>query len=136
MDYYMILLRHDKIDFAGYSPEDFQKIVADFDKWNAAMIEKGALIASGNLKDNYGKTIKDINVITDGPYAELKEAVTGFFIIRAENEQAALQIASGCPFLPRGGSIELRLMPDLELEDSAMPIIKEQMAARQQGKEA
>lgn len=130
MNYYTLFLRSESIDFASYSPEDMQKIMADFDEWNAITINKNQLIASGNLSGKESKVIRSASIVSDGPYSEAKEAITGFFIIAAENMKAAEDIASGCPFIPRGGSVEVRQIPQLEFEDAAGPIVQEQIRAR------
>ncbi len=132
MNYYMLLLRSEKIDFASYSPEDFQKILADFDAWNSVMIGKDRLVASGNLPTNRGKTLRMGGNVSDGPYSETKEAVTGFFLIRAADDAEAAGLAGGCPFLQRGGSVELRPVPELEFEAVAKTIVDGQL----QGKSA
>lgn len=130
MSYYMLMLRGEKIDFASYSPEEMQKLLADFDSWNTKMIRENRMIASGNLPVRQGKTIRMGPVVSDGPYAEAKEAVTGFFLISAENDAMATEMASGCPFLPRGGSVEVRPVPHLEFEDAAKLVLEESVRAR------
>lgn len=134
MEYFMLMLRAEKIDFALYSPDDYQKLLADFDRWNNGMIEKGSLIASASLRTGEGKTIRGERVVKDGPYSEAKEVVTGFFVVRAENYEKAVEIGSGCPFLTRGGSVEVRLIPRLEFEDAAKPIMEEHASARAKAK--
>jgi hypothetical protein len=130
MNYYMLLLRSEKIDFGSYSPEDFQKIVSEFDEWNSRMTGKDQLVASGNLPTNKGKVLRSGGNVSDGPYSETKEAVTGFFLIRAGNDQEAAELAGGCPFLPRGGSVELRPVPELAFEAIAESIVDEQRNRR------
>ncbi len=134
MNYYLILLRRETIDFATYSPEDMQKLMVEFDKWNASLISKNQMIASGNLPVNKGKIIRTGNVVSDGPYSEAKEAVSGFFIIKAENDDKASEFAAGCPFIPRGGSVEIRPMPQLEFEDAARLTLEESIRAREASK--
>jgi len=141
MNYYMLLLRPETIDFASYSPEDMQKILADFDKWNAEAIKNGKMIASANLSHEHSRTIRAGNIVTNGPYSEARESLTGFFLIRAENDDEAAAIGKGCPFIPRGGSVEVRLIPKLEFEDIAASIVEELLTARKEentksGKEA
>ncbi len=131
MSYYMMLLRNESIDFGAYSPEEMHKIMADFDVWNAQMIAGERLIASGSLQGGEGKTLRAGNVIADGPYGEVKEAVMGFLLIQAQDIDEATEIALGCPFLPRGGSVELRHVPQLEFEDAAGPILASHAAARE-----
>jgi len=128
--HYMLLLRREQIDFPSYSPEDMQQLLAEFDRWNTAMKAQGRLIASGNLPPGKGRTLRTGPVVADGPYSEVKEAVTGFFLISADSDDEAVQVASGCPFLPRGGSVELRPVPQLEFEAAARQVIDAQMAAR------
>jgi hypothetical protein len=47
-------------------------------------------------------------VVTDGPFAESKEAVAGFFVIEAASLAAAVEIANGCPGLDVGQTVEVR----------------------------
>jgi hypothetical protein len=46
--------------------------------------------------------------VTDGPFAESKEAIAGFFIIRADSLEQAVEIAKGCPCLEYGQTVEVR----------------------------
>src|SRR5215203_3524441 len=52
-------------------------------------------------------------IISDGPFAETKEQLGGYFIFNAENLDDAIAWASKMPHLPRGGSVEIR--PIMEL---------------------
>jgi len=121
---FILLLRNESIDIGSYSPEDMQKIMSDFDEWNAKMIGKGRLIAGGSLQGGEGKTLRLGNVIADGPYSELREAVSGLLLIQAADLDEATGIARGCPFLPRGGSVEVRPIPEFEFEDAARPVME------------
>ena len=129
MNYYALLLRNEAIDFGSYTPDEMQKIVTEFDAWNARMISNGQLIVSASLQGGGGKTLR-IGIISDGPYSEAKEAVAGLLFIQAADYDEATTIASDCPFLPRGGSVEVRLMPELDFEDAAQPIVHEHVNAR------
>ncbi len=129
MNYYALLLRNEAIDFGSYSPDEMQKIVTEFDAWNARMISDGRLIVSASLQGGAGKTLR-VGTISDGPYSEAKEAVAGLLFIQAADDEQATTIASGCPFLPRGGSVEVRLIPELDFEDAAQPIVAEHVNAR------
>ncbi|MEZ4708674.1 MAG: YciI family protein [Caldilineaceae bacterium] len=129
MSYYTLLMRNESIDFGSYSAEDMQKIIADFDAWNDKMLSQGQLIASASLQGSLGKILR-AGVVSDGPYSEAREVVGGLFLIQAADEDEAVAIASGCPFLPRGGSIEVRLTTELEFEDAALNIVEAHMQAR------
>ncbi|MCB1053189.1 MAG: hypothetical protein KDC71_21495 [Acidobacteria bacterium] len=132
MSYYMLLLRAEEIDFSTYSPTDFQRIMAEFDLWNKSMVQSNQILASASLQGGTGKTLKKPPVILEGPYSET-ELMTGIFIIQAENLDEATLIAKGCPFLTRGGSVELRVIPQLEFETAVIPIAQAQQSARQEG---
>jgi hypothetical protein len=136
MNYYFLLLRNETIDFAAYSPEEMQAIIRDFDAWNAQMISQGRLIASASLQGGGGKTLRAGPVVADGPYSEAKEAVAGLLLIQAEDEAQAVALAAGCPFLPRGGSVEVRHAPQLDFEDAARPILDTHAQARAAKREA
>ena len=130
MTHYVLLLRRESLDFAAYSPDQMQALLAEFDAWNAGMIRKRQLIASANLPVNKGATIRTGPIVTDGPYSEAREAVTGFLLIAAGDEGEARTIAAGCPFLSRGGSVELRPIAQLEFEDAAGPLVDAHADAR------
>lgn len=135
MNNYALFLRNETIDFGAYSPEEMQKLMADFDAWNATMISDGRLIASASLQGGGGKILRPGHIVADGPYTEAKEAVTGLLLITATDDNAAVMIASGCPFLPRGGSVEVRLIPELEFENAAQAIVTAHAKARQAKKD-
>ena len=48
------------------------------------------------------------NVITDGPYSEIKELIGGYTIVKAESFDEAAELAKGCPILEVGGNVEIR----------------------------
>ena len=129
MNTYALLLRNETIDFGSYSPNEIQQIISEFDAWNAEMIRDERLIVSASLQDDEGKTVRT-GAISDGPYSEAKEAVAGLLIIQAEDYAQATKMATQCPFVPRGGSVEVRLIPKLDFEDAAQPIIDAHKDAR------
>lgn len=134
MNHYVLLLRRESINFAGYSPEQMQALMAEFDAWNARMISHQRLIASANLPPTKGATIRKGPIVADGPYSEAKEAVTGLLLIAASDDEEARAIASDCPFLSRGGSVELRPIAQLEFEDAAGPLVDAHADARRAAK--
>jgi hypothetical protein len=64
---------------------------------------------SGEPLTPAGKTVKGAKaLVTDGPFAESKELIGGFFLIKAGSLDEAAEIAKGCPDLPLEGSVEIR----------------------------
>ncbi len=66
-----------------------------------------------------GKTIKPNNVITDGPYAEVKEMVGGYLIVKANTLDEAVEIAKSCPNLIYGGNVEVRSVMSIEYDPNS-----------------
>lgn len=63
----------------------------------------------GTALSKEGKVLKTRNVITDGPFAEIKESIAGFIRIMAVDFEDALRIAEACPILQgEGNSVEIR----------------------------
>jgi hypothetical protein len=51
-------------------------------------------------------------VITDGPYAEVKEVVGGYVFVKATSLEEAITMTEGCPMFDHGGTVEVRkIMP-------------------------
>jgi hypothetical protein len=51
---------------------------------------------------------KGAEIVVDGPFAETKESVGGYFLVSAESLAEASEIAKGCPILDTGGYVEVR----------------------------
>lgn len=111
MPEYMLLLHESTTGFADLSAEDIEKVVADYVAWSNRVSEMGNMAGGAKLRDEGGKILSGSDGgirVTDGPFAEAKEVIGGFFMIRAENYDDAVEIAGTCPHLTYGGRIELR----------------------------
>lgn len=93
-----------------FSPEQIQQAIQRFSAWAKKLREQRKLIAAEKLKDNEGLLLSGRNgqIVVDGPFAETKETIGGYFIIEAGNLEEALEITKGCPALSHGGKVELR----------------------------
>jgi len=91
----------------GLSPEELQKNLARFSVWFEQLRTEGKF-RSGHPLVHDGKIVAGKDSVTDGPFAESKEAIAGFFIIRAESLEQAVEIAKGCPGLGYGQTVEVR----------------------------
>ena len=59
--------------------------------------------------DRGGRVVRGKDkVVTDGPYVEAKDIVLGFIVIAADSLDEAARLASGCPIVEGGGSVEVR----------------------------
>jgi hypothetical protein len=109
MDEYLILMRLDLITKeAQPSPEQMQTYMKMYQDWVASIAAEKKFIGGKGLSTE-GKVIKPDNVMTDGPYAETKESLAGYIMIRAKDLDDAVNIAQKCPILKgAGNSVEVR----------------------------
>ena len=106
MGIFMLLLRGG--DFTKYSPEEMQKIVANYYNWGEKLRREGKNRGGDELKGG-GRLIsmRDGRAV-DGPFTETKEVIGGYFIIEETDLAAATETSKECPHLKYGGTIELR----------------------------
>jgi hypothetical protein len=105
------------------SPEEIQKNLARFTAWFDRLQNEGKFIG-GHPLANDGTIVAGRNPVTDGPFAESKEAIAGFFIIRADSLGQAVEIARGCPGLEYGQTVEVRPI----ILDDKIPDWKEKLS--------
>jgi hypothetical protein len=91
------------------SPEQQQKLTEKWMAWFKVLGESGHISNPGHPLQGLGKVVSGSQkVVKDGPYAEAKDVVGGFTIIRANDLSEAAELAKGCPILESGGSVEVR----------------------------
>lgn len=111
MDGFMLLLHDSTTSMGDISPEEIQAIIAEYVAWRDKIEAQGRLIGGEKLTDEGGRHLTNDNGeirITDGPYAEAKEMLGGYFAIKAADYDEAVEISKDCPHLKYGGRIELR----------------------------
>ena len=111
MSEYVLLYRStpESHDAAMGTPERQRASMAKWHKWIDDMKSKGSLKSVGLPLQREGRVVRGRDKkLLDGPYAETKEVLGGFSIIEARDFAHAAQIASGCPILDGGGSVEVR----------------------------
>ncbi len=92
------------------TPESFQRWL----DWVASLRARGHYVGGDPLEPAPGAVLrgKQTASVSDGPYAEAKEIVGGYMVIRAGSLAEAITIARDCPGLSDGGSVEVRqVMP-------------------------
>lgn len=108
---YMILIYNDPDLEPGYGSAAFEKMMGDYGAANKAMGEAGVLIAGDGLQDVDTATslkIRDGKVETmDGPFAETKERLGGYYIVDCADLDQALHFAAMIPSAAFG-TIEVR----------------------------
>ena len=111
MTEFMLLLHENPGDFADVSPDEIEKVIAEYVAWRGELAEAGRLVGGKKLRDEGGRWLRrengDVRVI-DGPFAEANEVIGGFFMVSAADYAEAVEICRSCPHLKYGGRIELR----------------------------
>ena len=105
---YLLLFRGDEW-YNRLSPEELQQAMSQFKAWFDRLTEQGQLKSAQPLARE-GKIVsgKQGRVVADGPFAESKEAIGGYFLLAAKSLDEAVVVAKGCPSLDYGAQIEVR----------------------------
>ncbi len=90
------------------TPEEMQAQIKVWQDWIGGIAAKDRFVAT-NALGMQGKVIRTNKPVTDGPYAEVKEMIGGYIIVKAESMDEAVILSKGCPTLTlHGGSVEIR----------------------------
>lgn len=111
---YLFLFRGSGPIMAKLSPEQMQQHIQKAMAWidqmaKAGIYKAGEPLAQGGKVLHRGKK----QVVTDGPYAESKDVVSGYVIVKAASLAKATAIAKASPFLECNGTLEIREIRDL-----------------------
>lgn len=90
------------------SPDEMQAMTKRWMDWIGGIAAQNKLADRGNRLFPEGKVLRPGNIITDGPYSEIKESIGGYSIVKADSLEEATELAKGCPGLTVGGSVEVR----------------------------
>lgn len=107
----------------GLSPEEMQQVAGQWMAWFKRLMEQGKVTA-GNPLERGGKVVSGKNgrLVSDGPFAESKEAIGGYFLLQVDTMEEAVAIAKECPGLAYGAKVEVRqVMEQCPLSGEAVP---------------
>jgi hypothetical protein len=115
---FMVMVRANKDSEAGVMPSE--KLLADMGKFNEEMVKAGVMLAGEGLQpSSKGARIrfsgKDRTVI-DGPFAETKELIAGFWMIQVGSKAEAIEWMKRCP-CPFEGESEIEIRQVFEAND-------------------
>lgn len=97
------------------SPDQFQQVMQKWMAWFKELAAKGHIVDRGQPLERSGKLVQGNKSVTDGPFAEAKDVVGGYTLIKASDVSEAAELAKGCPVLERGGYVEVRPVMKLEM---------------------
>jgi hypothetical protein len=108
---YLLLLHVEESGWARLTADEQAEGMAAYGAYNASLETAGALVSAGRLAPAAAavgvRTIGGKPVTMDGPFAETKEQVGGYYLIEAPDHAAALAWAQACPAAGHG-TVEVR----------------------------
>jgi hypothetical protein len=114
----MILLKADKTTEAGVLPDE--KLLAAMGKYNEELVKAGVLLAGEGLQpSSKGARVRfsgSKRTVVDGPFAETKELIAGFWIFQVKSKEEAIEWVKRCPN-PLPGEAEIEIRQVFEAED-------------------
>ena len=114
MKEFMMIFRMDPTGGYDPTPEQMHESIQQWQSWIGGIAAQDKFVSTNQLGDN-GKTVKPGGIITDGPYAEIKEIVGGYIIVKAEDLEEAIKLTEGCPMFYIGGHVEVREIMEINL---------------------
>ena len=131
---FMVLVKASKNSEAGVLPS--KELLAAMGKFNEEMARAGVMLAGEGLQpSSKGARIKfsgGKHTVTDGPFAETKELIAGFWLIQVKSKQEAIEWIKRCPDPLPGEDAEIEIRQLFEASDFPAGIFPPEEAAREE----
>ncbi len=117
MQYILLIYADEKNMEAGQSDEETKAIYAAYGAYDEEVKKAGVFVAGDALHDTHTATTVrmqgDKVMQTDGPFAETKEQLGGYYVLECKDLDEALMWAQKCPAVHHGSSVEVRPIMNL-----------------------
>jgi len=108
MDEFILIFRHED-GMKVASPEQIQVWMKQTMDWIGGIAAQNKFSGGNGLPFDDAKVVWHNNVVTNGPFGEIKETIGGYIIVKAESVEEAVEFAKGSPVLQgNGNSVEVR----------------------------
>ncbi len=132
----MVMVKASKDSEAGVMPK--QKLLADMGKFNEELVKAGVMLAGDGLQpSSKGKRVRftgEKRVVIDGPFAESKELIAGYWLWQVRSMEEAIEWVKRCPN-PHEADCELEIRQVFEAEDFGTELTPE-LRKREEGMRA
>jgi hypothetical protein len=116
---FMVLVKATKDSEAGVLPD--QKLLADMGKFNEELVKAGVMLAGEGLQpSSKGARVRfsgTKRTVIDGPFAETKELIAGYWLWQVKSKQEAIEWVKRCPNPFPGMDSEIEIRQVFEAED-------------------
>ena len=130
---FMVLVKADKNSEAGVLPDE--KLLADMTKYNEELVKAGVMLAGEGLQpSSKGVRIRfsgDKRTVIDGPFAETKELIAGYWLMQVKSKEEVIEWVKRCPNPFPGTESEIEIRQVFEAEDFGPAMTPEIKAAEE-----
>ncbi|MGC1244118.1 MAG: YciI family protein [Chryseosolibacter sp.] len=108
MEEFILIFRHEDGKKVA-SPEQIQAWMKETMDWIGGIAAQNKFRGGNGLPFEDARVVRPHNVVTNGPFGEIKETIGGYIIVKADSVDEAVAFATGCPVLQgEGNSVEVR----------------------------
>ncbi|HYK45755.1 MAG TPA: YciI family protein [Parafilimonas sp.] len=108
MEEYALIMRHEDGKKIA-SPEQMEIWMKQTMDWIGGIAAQNKFVGGTGLLFDNAKVVRPNNLVTNGPFGEIKETIGGFITVKADSIEEAVEFAKGCPVLQgEGNSMEVR----------------------------
>ena len=108
MEEYALIMRHEDGKKIA-SPEQMESWMKQTMDWIGGIAAQNKFVGGTGLLFDDAKVVRPNNLVTNGPFGEIKETIGGFITVKADSIEEAVEFAKGCPVLQgEGNSMEVR----------------------------
>jgi len=115
---FMVIVKASKDSEAGVMPSE--ELLAEMAKYNEELVKAGVMLDGAGLQaSSKGARVRfsgDKRTVVDGPFAETKELIAGYWIFQVKSKEEAIEWVKRCPN-PHEGESEIEIRQVFELED-------------------
>jgi hypothetical protein len=118
MEKFLLLVREDIHMLKQIGNEGRYKNMREMMKWVESLAESGNY-TGGEPLELAGKYVSRQDVLSDGPFIEAKEGISGYLFLQAENIEQAASIAQSCPLVMQNRMI-LEVRPIMKIDNTLL----------------
>ncbi|HXD79395.1 MAG TPA: YciI family protein [Puia sp.] len=115
MEKFLFIIREDLSKLKQWTEEERYRAIREMDKWVKSLLERGNYITGDALRIT-GSYVSRSQVLSDGPFIEAKEGISGIIFMKAIDMQDAISLAQTCSFV-KSGDMAIEVRPLMGVKD-------------------